>query len=213
MEFGLNQQTITVIIGLIASLWGAYNEFRKRRYKRGEEQTQKALQGIIAAIELLPEGGRKEKAKRMAKSISIYLDTESDLIFGLVKEVEKLLDSEGIRFSEQDENEKALRASAAINRARKKRKTNKSTEANKIIFFLLVGSVFACTMLFSSCSIGNHQRMTSESLWPGEQPRQIEIVVEWPYGVKAQDVYTTTVQGYAISVAPFQEIEPTEIID
>lgn len=209
----INQETIAIFIAIITAGWGLYSDIKKRRYRASKEHAQDALKGIIAAIELLPEGGRKAKAKRLAKSISLYLDTESDLIFDLVKEVEKLLSDGKIEITGDDENSQALRASMAIKKARENRKIKKAMSAGNFLFVASTGFLISLIIMLSACSLRtkqNQDRLTNEMVWPGEQPRQSEIVVEWPQGVQADDVFTTSVQGFAISVAPYQEIEPTE---
>jgi len=90
------------------------------------------------------------------------------------------------------------RGAQAVQRAREARKALGKSR-NKAVKAMIIGGLLCCFIFIGCVST----RYTTETIWPGAAATDAaDIAVEWPKGVKPEQILTTMVDGYAISVAP-----------
>ncbi|MFW5870842.1 MAG: hypothetical protein ACOCVL_04145 [Candidatus Sumerlaeota bacterium] len=191
---------IAVVVQLATAAWGAYKAFKEKRYKGAWVMSEQTLRVLVTAIEVLPESEKTRELKRTIQAMADAVGVESEKLAYVVREIENLLKSHNVGKDEVD-IERALRAAKAVEQARKARE-KKSTKNSAA---LAGASLILIVLLCLGCS--SSSRLTYESVWPGEEPDQVDVAVEWPQGVKAEEVYTLTVDGRALSVAPYEKPE------
>lgn len=194
IEFGAVVEMGKILVGVVTMAVAAYEWFKARRYKEAFEMSEVTLEGLVAAIELLPESEQTKRLKRTIRQVAENLGTEGPKLAKLVKEVESLLKAHGL-VGKGEDMAQAARAAQAVEMARKNRKSDKKAAP--------LGVLLLVPLLAFSVGCGQAHHLTAESVWPGEDPSQVEVVVEWPQGVTADEVQTFDVDGYAVSVAPY----------
>lgn len=65
-----------------------------------------------------------------------------------------------------------------------------------------MSKIIALALLAALCVGCVAPRLTTEVLWPGDEKNPPEVVVIWPEGVAAGDVWTGDANGRTVSVAP-----------
>jgi|GEM_PF-3203395 len=182
-----------VIIYIATAGFGIWKWIKARQYKKAYMVGEQTAAGFITVVETLPDGPAKTAIKQKTKAIMEAIGTEGAGFADLVQDVCGMLDELGIKSSAQDAA--VIRAAEAIKQAREKRKkkTLRTTVITGLIsLFFLVGC--ACPM-----------RYTTETVYPGATVKDpLDIAVEYPEGVQADEVFITTVEGRVIAVAPYK---------
>lgn len=80
-----------VLITVVTTAVAAYQRFKARQYKEGFRLSEETLDGLILAIEALPDSEGKREVKAAIKEASEYLGTEGPVLAAKVKAVEKAL--------------------------------------------------------------------------------------------------------------------------
>lgn len=203
METEVIIEIIKVGVGVVVGLYGIYEAWKSRRHKRAFELSESTLEGIVAVIELLPENDKTQDLKEKIRRASTLIGTESEKLAGLVSEIRELYRE---CFSNEPNAhlgiEEAARAAKAVQRAREARRKKGGSLAKKVVK-APVALFLAVTVALSVGCAKPEPRLTAESVWPGEAADHVEIVVEWPEGVKSDSVETMEIEGRALSVAPY----------
>ena len=80
-----------VLITVATTAVAAYQRFKAGQYKEGFRLSEETLDGLIIAIEALPDSDGKRQVKAAIKEASEYLGTEGPVLSEKVKKIEKAL--------------------------------------------------------------------------------------------------------------------------
>lgn len=105
-------EIISAVVALITGAIAIYKAVKAKEYSNALDLSDTTLKGIIAAIELLPEGDKKQEVKTQIMGLSMWLHTEKPKLHALVKQITALLAEAGI--ASDSDGPHLFRAAAVI---------------------------------------------------------------------------------------------------
>lgn len=199
---------VLAAISGIVGVWGAIQKAKAGKAEAAVDDSIAALHAFIAAMELLPaKDPRVVQAKNLVRQIGDVTGAEKDTIKKTVKEVRAILGNAGF-VPEKDETSSSQveRAASAILAARKIRA---ASQKSGVPMAVKAGVLLLLLLPFIGCvKVKTPIPLTVERVWPSTiLGAPDDLTVEWPRGVKAEEVITVDSTSYdgetrAISVAP-----------
>lgn len=108
-------------VAIVAALWGLWNEISKRRVGKAYNKTEEALEGMIAALELVPQTEEIKKLKMNVHWVQKGMGRNEDTVVPLINKVVGILERYGV-WNAKDEDAKVARAAKAIQIVREKKR-------------------------------------------------------------------------------------------
>lgn len=91
---------IVVIVSAVATasatLYGAWQSAKKKKYAESFELSEKALLGVAAALESAPAGSNVSYVKNLAQAIAEALDTQGPKLANLAADIQELFAALGL---------------------------------------------------------------------------------------------------------------------
>jgi uncharacterized protein YoxC len=206
----------TALVALAATIVSVFQRRKRRTAEGALDSAERMLVGLVSVIEVWKKTRGKGSAHqaeladdliRQIKTLQEGLGSEGDLR-RLVKEVEGLIGSSLDSLDDAGRRERAETAAAAYLERRRKsgRKAGPKPRARRdggpwpaLVLALGLG----LGSLAGGCALtgcGGERDWTTETVVGYDATGQV-VVVEWPDGVRAVDVWTTETEGRTQSVA------------
>ena len=197
-------------IGVAGAIYGVCKSIRAQQWSKIATQlstaatrSEKLLESVTVAIEMAPANEQTAALKQAVDRLARYTGEHGSEWTDLILQVERLVRDNGL--AEQSADLASLvRASDAVELAHRARDRKKGTKLAATALLLVVA---LCAPL-AGCMAPVADRATSEILWPGDGTHPPEIVIEWPIGVKADDLETFEIDDRTLTTAPMPESSP-----
>ena len=125
MELNEWLTAIKALVAIAGLVFGVYEMIKAKKFGAALNLTQKTLDGMVAAIETLPEDEKTRAVKRRIKAVSLELGTNQEVLSDIVKEVSAIFKERGITGSGD-----VTGAAIAVSQIRSMRKDGKPNVPN-----------------------------------------------------------------------------------